>query len=64
VQGRPRLNWFHVASFLSHWPTAIALLYLSGLSWPWWIVASLFADLAWWAGKRIGGKNWSFWWRA
>ena len=54
------LNWFHVFSFVSHWPIVLYVL------WPQhyeiWLCSAIGSWLTWQMVKRWGGKQWpSFW---
>jgi len=54
----PASDWFHVASFMSHYPACIFILYLSDISASAWIMTAIAGQLIWFQAKRAHGKNW------
>lgn len=64
---RPRIkgfkvsNPFHVASFLSNWPTALCIIVLASM--PLWLIAvtAICSKVVWMITKRRLGKKWPSW---
>lgn len=54
-------NWFHVASFLSHWLAVVSVLYLAAVPLVGWVVAGAGSWCIWQLIKRAANKRWSPW---
>lgn len=60
IEGLGIANWYHVASFLSHWP-AVFFIHLNFIPLFLWPVTLILCDVIWSFVKSKGEKSWDRW---
>lgn len=58
IEGLPASDAFHVASALSHYPIAIALLLTTQAHWVYYIIIAIISQGIWWQAKASNGRDW------